>query len=80
MEGAPLMSNEKAAKYRYYRAAAVLMLLISVGFIVYGLVVENWLIVGGFLVFALAAFSVYPQLIKKPKKRAGSIAVTGSED
>lgn len=66
------MHDDKAAKYRLYRAASVLALLISVGFIVYGLVIENWLIVGGFLVLAIAAFSAYPQLIRKPKSGAAS--------
>lgn len=74
------MSNDKAARYRYYRAAAVLTIIISVGFIVYGLVAENWLVVGAFLVFALAAGSVYPQLIRTPEERQASRSSPGVKE
>ncbi|HIY65197.1 MAG TPA: hypothetical protein H9830_02840 [Candidatus Agrococcus pullicola] len=68
-----------AANYRFLRAAAVLALLISVGFIVYGLVVANWWIVGMFLVTALASFSLYPALMSKPQREHAALRSAKSE-
>ncbi|WP_293697781.1 hypothetical protein [uncultured Agrococcus sp.] len=57
------------ANLRMLRAAAALALLVSVGLIVYGLVIDNWWVVGMFVVTAVTSFSLYPMLLRRPQRK-----------
>jgi accessory gene regulator protein AgrB len=49
-----------------YRVAAAMTVVIAVAFMIFGLVIQNWMVLGVFAVIGIAGLSVWPSATRKP--------------
>jgi hypothetical protein len=49
-----------------YRVAAAMTVVIAVAFMIFGLVVQNWVVLGVFAVIGIAGLSVWPAAARRP--------------
>ncbi|MCS5723215.1 hypothetical protein N1028_18390 [Herbiconiux sp. CPCC 203407] len=49
-----------------YRVAAAMTVVVAVAFMIFGLVIQNWAVLGVFAVIGIAGLSVWPAAARKP--------------
>ena len=60
------MKSASNSKVDLFRAATVLTVVIAVAFIVFGLVVQSWIVVAVFTLIGIAGLSTWPTATHNP--------------